>query len=114
MDLSTQTATMECGAVELAGVVKAVLLDLSTQTVSRHWQYIFRQRWCQWVWCSRARFCSEGSRNGSVDTDGVKAAAALDLSTMGCGATELGECGEGAAVDLSVSVGVVQSSWRVW
>ena len=95
MDLSTQTATMECGAVELAGVVKAVLLDLSTQTVSRHWQYIFRQRWCQWVWCSRARFCSEGSRNGSVDTDGVKAAA-VDLSTQ------------------TVSVGVVQSSLCAW
>ena len=83
-----------CGAVELASWLKVAVVDPSTETAPRRRQFICRQRWCQWVWCSRAGESVEGG-SGSVDRDGVKAAA-IDQSTE------------------TVSVGVVQSSWRAW
>ena len=80
-----------CGAVEQASVVQVASMDLSTETASSWRLWICRHSRRQWVWCSRAGECGEGGGGGSVDRDGVKAAA-VDLSTQ------------------SVSVGVVESS----
>ena len=76
-------------------MVKVAAMDLSTETTSMWLRWICRCSRCQWVWWSRAGEFGEGSGSGSVDRDGVKAAA-VDLSLQ------------------SATVGVVQSSWRVW
>ena len=81
-------------AVELASVVKAAAVDLSTETASRQLRWICRHERRHWVWCSRAGECGESCVYGSVDRDSVKLAA-LDLSTQ------------------TATVGVVQSSRRV-
>ena len=103
LDLSTQSASVGvvesswrvwcgCAAVELASAVRVAFMDLSTKTASSWRRWICRHSRRQWVWCSRAGDCGEGGGGGSVDRDGVKAAA-VDLSLQ------------------SASVGVVQSSW---